>query len=384
MRPAAADRPKVLLVDDDPPVLDGLRRQVRQHFAVSTATDGPTALDLLAAEDFAVVLSDMRMPGMDGAQLLARFRQAAPDTVRMLLTGQADMDAAVSAINDGQIFRFLTKPCPPELLLSALQDGAKLHRLAVAERDLLDKTLRGAVQALCDALALAQPQAFARAQRIARTVRELAAELGVGDRWEVDLAAMLAQLGAVSLPPGVLDKLDRGLPLAEEERPMVARVPALSAQIVAAIPRLEHLAAAIGNQGVLPDPRTACPDTDPALDLIPRMLKVAADFDFLTCGRLPAATAIRQLRDREGSYDPKVLAALELSQREEDDTEAPVEIPLEELTPGMIIAVDILTDRGALLVGRGTVATEAMVRRLRNHCDSEAVSARLLVFNTRV
>src|SRR6201999_3375578 len=99
---------KILLVDDDSNILDGYRRSLGREFDLDTALSGQSAL-VLAAEKgpFAVVVSDMRMPGMDGVELLTAFRSKWPDTVRVMLTGNADRDTAVHAINEGSIFRFL-------------------------------------------------------------------------------------------------------------------------------------------------------------------------------------------------------------------------------------------------------------------------------------
>ena len=106
-------RPKVLCVDDEPRVLEGLSLHLRRMYEVEVATSGNAGLAVLERDKtFAVVISDMRMPGMNGAVFLSRSREIAPDAVRMLLTGQTDMTSAVQAVNVGQIFKFLTKPCP--------------------------------------------------------------------------------------------------------------------------------------------------------------------------------------------------------------------------------------------------------------------------------
>ena len=110
---AAAQRPRVLCVDDEPQVLEGLALNLRRHYEVHVAGSGAEGLQRLEQDGpFAVVLSDMRMPGMTGAVFLAHVRQRAPDSVRLLLTGHAELDAAIAAINTGHIFRFLAKPCP--------------------------------------------------------------------------------------------------------------------------------------------------------------------------------------------------------------------------------------------------------------------------------
>jgi DNA-binding NtrC family response regulator len=147
---------EILCVDDDPLVLDGLRRQLRGHYEVVPATSGDEALRLLAeGRSFPVIVSDMRMPGMNGAALLSRTRELAPDMVRVLLTGHSDVHDTVAAVNEGNIFRFLLKPASQDSLLAALRDAAALHRTLVSERQLLQETLRGSLAALMEVLALA-------------------------------------------------------------------------------------------------------------------------------------------------------------------------------------------------------------------------------------
>jgi len=375
-------RPRVLLVDDEPAVLDGLRRQLRRDYAITIATGGAEALQLLEGElPFAVVVSDMRMPGMDGATLLAHMRERAPSTVRMLLTGHADIDAAISAINNGQIFRFLTKPCTPDMLQGALEDAAELNRLVTAEKELLEKTLRGAVQALIDTLSLAHPKAFSRAVRIARTVSELAEALHLEDRWEVEITAMLSQLGAVSLPPSVLDKLNAGMPLDSDEKDVVKRVPLVSEQLLAAIPRLERVVTAVGMQRVRYDGLGGAAGGPKGRDipLAARMLRLAVDFDALASRRVPALTAISQMRGNQGAYDPDLLDALAGLFTVGGDEDDRVEVTLDRMQPGMVLMDDVLSRRGTLLLGRGSVVTSALLERLRNHVEREGISGSIVV-----
>src|SRR6266545_290994 len=119
-------RPRILCVDDEPNVLEGLSLHLRRRHEVWTATSGADALALLARDGPPeVIISDMRMPGMDGAVFLSKARQLYPETVRLLLTGQTDLMSAVSAVNQGQIFRFLTKPCAPADMLAAVASAVE-------------------------------------------------------------------------------------------------------------------------------------------------------------------------------------------------------------------------------------------------------------------
>jgi len=149
---------KILLVDDDANILDGYRRSLSREFLMETAMGGPQALKLVTGNGpYAVVVSDMRMPGMDGIQLLSRIKAHSPDTVRIILTGNADMDVAVHAINEGNIFRFLNKPCDKEQMAKTLTAALLQYRLVTAERHLLEQTLSGTIQVLTDVLSLVIP-----------------------------------------------------------------------------------------------------------------------------------------------------------------------------------------------------------------------------------
>ena len=147
------------------------------------------------------------MPEMAGSVFLREARRCAPTAVRMLLTGYADSDAAAQAVNDGQIFRFLTKPCDRDELKRACAGALAQHRALVAERELLEQTLHGAIKALTEVLALASPAAFGRSARLKELTGALARATGSGDAWEIEVASMLVHLGAVTLPDATAEKL---------------------------------------------------------------------------------------------------------------------------------------------------------------------------------
>lgn len=385
--PRTGALPRLLLVDDEVAVLDGLRRQLRGRFDISTATSADDALAAMAGSGtFAVVVSDMQMPGTDGASFLAEVRRQFPDTVRLLLTGQADMSSAIAAVNDGQVFRFLTKPCSPEQMLSTLADAVQHHRFVTLEKELLEQTLRGAVKSLIDVLALAHPEAFSRAVRISEIVTELAATMTGKRNWEVEVTGMLAQIGAVTLPVQVLQKMDRGQPLSAEERDMLARVPEVSQSLLASIPRLQGVVTALGQQRLRYDGAGRPPGAPAGQDipLVSRILRVATDFDTLRSQRVPALAAIERLRQARGAYDPAVLDAWQsLHIVDGDATDVPVEVSLADLRPGMTLMDDVVNGQGMLLLGRGSVVTETVVRRLENHIRQSGLQGSILVSQSR-
>ena len=176
---------RILYVDDEPNVLAACKRSLGRKLDITTATSGAEGLEIVRKEGpFAVVLSDMRMPHMDGVEFICAVRKQAPDTVCMMLTGNADQETAMNAINKGQIFRFLTKPCPQEDLSVALQAGIRQYRLITAEKELLNKTLMGSIRALSDVLGLVNPKAFARCSRIKLIVKALVEELKLEHAWQ--------------------------------------------------------------------------------------------------------------------------------------------------------------------------------------------------------
>src|SRR5689334_22713738 len=124
---------KILCVDDDPNILQGYKRAFRRDFEIHIAEGGIEGLAMIENEGpFAVVVSDMRMPVMDGIQFLIRVRELAPQSVRMMLTGNADQQTAIDAVNQGNIFRFMTKPCPPDVMATMLNAGIEQYRLITA------------------------------------------------------------------------------------------------------------------------------------------------------------------------------------------------------------------------------------------------------------
>jgi len=356
-------------VDDEPNVLEGLSLHLRRRYEVTTAKDGPTALEQLQKlGGSAVVISDMRMPGMDGATLLTRVRQEFPDAVRILLTGQADLTSSIKAVNEGQIFRYLTKPCPPPMLLAAVDAAAEMHRLVTSERVLLEQTLRGSIQALTEVLSLTNPLSFGRATRIKAQVSALATKLGIQERWQVEVAAMLSQLGCITLPPETVEKLYYGRALLEAEQKMVERLPEITERLLGSIPRLEVVRGILAAQSK-GHRRGDPPAPDPAAQFVRRgaqVLKVIDDLDMLEAQGTPVARAFDVMRGRADTYDPELLEAYAQLRGGAGTREDIRELPFAHLRVGMAFAEDVVLRSGTLLAARGFEVSESFLERARN------------------
>jgi len=238
-----ASNRRVLCVDDEPLVLEGLERTLFDHFEVTTESSPAAALLLLSnGPPFAVILSDMRMPVMDGATLLAKARELSPYTSRILLTGHSELEAAAAAVNQGQILRFLSKPCQPEVLIGAIEAGAEQHRLVTAERQLLEQTLTGSVRLLTEVLSLFAPGLFSRTQRIRSLVSHMANRSHLDDPWRFEVAALLCMLGCVGLPDATLERVLTRRPLGAVEQRAYDEHPHSAYRLLSGIPRFEEVA----------------------------------------------------------------------------------------------------------------------------------------------
>jgi response regulator RpfG family c-di-GMP phosphodiesterase len=357
----------ILCVDDDANLLDGLKRQLRKQFTLETALSGEAGLVVLKEQGpAAVVVSDMRMPGMNGARFLAQVRALAPDTVRILLTGQTDIQDAIAAVNEGNIFRFLTKPCPPEVLASALQAALQQYHLITAERTLLEQTLRGSVKVLTDVLGLINPVAFGRATRLKRYVLHIARHLELSDVWRFELAAMLCQLGCVTLPAEILDKVNAGQPLTVEEQRMYANHPAVGHELIRHIPRLEAVAEMIAHQQK-PYTHGGALQTVQERDEVmmgAHILRVVLDFDRLVSLGMSHHDAVVELLQQPDIYG--IVAALQDMELEEAEAVAQL-LTVRDLYPGMVLDENIRTKAGLLVIARGHEVTYAMMERLRSY-----------------
>ena len=375
-----AGKPRVLCVDDELQVLEGLVLNLRRRFDVHTAPGPNEGLAALSAMPggFAVVVSDMRMPSMTGAVFLSHVRQRWPDTTRLLLTGHAEIEAAIAAVNEGQIFRFLNKPCSADRLIEAVDAGVEQYRLIKAERVLLEQTLHGSIKALTDILSIQNPLVFGRATRAKAHVAALLDALGIADRWAVEVAAMLSPIGTVTLPPETAESLYEGKTLSVAEQAMVKRVPAVTDQLLANIPRLEPVREILMAKELRFDGEGGGKKGS-EIPVGARMLKIALDFDQLDAQGVPAAIALETLRGRKGLYDPDLIKTFGNILGSSRAQFVIQELPLGRLRPGMVFVDDVRTVQGGLLVARGHEITLSLIERIRNFSRNVSVKEPLRV-----
>jgi response regulator RpfG family c-di-GMP phosphodiesterase len=373
-----ADLPYVLCVDDEPQILQGLMLHLRRQYKVVTAEGAAAALKLVAESNPpAVVVSDMRMPGMDGAALLKRMLELHPESTRILLTGEPSRDSAATAVNEGQIFRFLTKPCSPDDLRAAVEAGMVQHRLVTAEKVLMQETLIGCINALIDVLAMTNPVAFGRTSRVKRMVIELAAALGLTEFWQLEAAAMLSQIGYISLPPELVEKLYYGKRLTADERALADAAPRVAQTLLGRIPRIETVMdiLTVSQDGKAGD------GTDGLVKSGADILRLVLAYDALIVAGQSTNTALQGLRARADVYGALLTERLAGVIGDQPQNQEVFEVPVAAVKPGMVILDDLRTTVGTLLVPKGFEVTNAFLERKRNF-DATVLQTKVRVMGT--
>lgn len=374
---------KILLVDDEPNVLQAYRRVLRRDFNIFTADSGKQGIDLIEREgEFAVIVSDMRMPEMNGIEFLTKTQELYPNSIRIMLTGDAGQQTAMDAVNEGKIFRFLTKPCSLEILSNTLFTCLKQFRLIKAEKQLLEETLTKSLQVLVDILALTNPTAFSRSTRVKRLAKNIANRLGLANTWEIEIAAMLSQIGCITVPENILKKINSCKQLSEAELRLYNQHPNVGYDLITRIPRMGDIAQIIAHQNVrfVDEKATkSCLENTVSNRLNTRVIKMVLDYDkLLEFGNTPL-DAYNQLLEREGWYDPMLTSVLREFIDEKVEEYINIETDISHLKPGMIFDEPLFSSNGDLFIEKGQEITFSLILRLHNFVDAGIIKDKFQV-----
>ncbi|MBT8138734.1 MAG: response regulator [Gammaproteobacteria bacterium] len=369
---------RILFVDDEPKILEAYRRTLRKNFTVLPAEGGKQALEILQAEtDIPVVVSDMQMPEMNGVEFLTRVKEQYPDIIRVMLTGNADQQTAIDAINTSDVHHFLNKPCPPDKMINVLEKSVRSYYSQHAEKELLDKTLRGSISSLSEVLSLARPNVFGRISQIKSYVQACAVQLGIEYDWSLESVAILSQIGLVSLPESIVERVLKGNPLPEEEQKMFDAHPSTAADIICKIPRMEEVANSIRQQNRDFD-ASVKPGDKNEIPFAARVIRPVIDLVNAQSIGLSGSEAMSRIESSDKSYDPEILSAL-LHIITENEKGTVIDMNITALAPGAIIAQDIHTFSGALLIEKGQEIGPSMLARLLNFWHNDEIPEKLCV-----
>ena len=364
----------VLFVDDDANILASYQRSLRKQFAITTAVSGEEALQTIrSGGPFAVIVADMQMPGMNGLELLIKVQQLVPDPVRIMLTGNADQKTAVEAVNQGHVFRFLNKPCEPDILAQAIASGIQHYLLVLAERELLEKTLSATLKLLTEILANLEPESFGRSQKVRDYAKAFGNTFQSNQTWALEAAAMLSRIGFITLPGSVIESIRSRRDLTGPEQQMLSELPRMGYNLLANIPRLGPVAEIVLYQNKNFD-GSGFPVDNEAGDSIPigaRILRVLVDLVHLEEEGIPTAKALELLPKRKGCYDPAVLDAafacfdVYLASPASAETTSQA-LRLADLRAGHVLLSNVETSEGMLIVTSGTEITAVLLQKLHN------------------
>lgn len=399
-------KPKVLLVDDEIDVLMAYGRNLRGKFDITTADSGESALKIMQGNNnFTTIVTDFNMPAMNGVELLKKARELNPDTTRILITGYADLNTSINAVNQGAVYRFLTKPIPTADLIRNIEEAVEYNRLINAEKELLDKTLKGTIRALADILSFTNPAIFKQKREELRLARKTAEYLGLRNLWEIEIALMLAPIGAVAVPDTVMEKKQSGKLLSESETQIYNSIPTVSSSIISKIPRLEKVSQIVMYQfhDFLSGFENQPSEQDLEIRTLANLIRSVNEITALFRKNTPPIDALHMLQESK-SYSADVLKALEKavidlknevfvasasdklkkSYAQGDSAPAPAGVPFQcnvtELQSGWILLEPIKDFTGKVILNKGYEITDLIKQKLINLTRVTMISEPIKVY----
>jgi len=358
--------PKVLFVDDQDEVLEDIKVQVSDVCDPYGATTSEEGLEIFENEGpFTVVVSDQILPGVDGSDFLAQVVRRDPHVSTMLLTGHANYADAMTAVNDGHVFRLLEKPYSPAALREAIVAGARQRQLVESERVLLHETLIGAVNALTETLATVKPRFFGRAQRVKRLSGEVARYLDFPHPWQVETAAVFSQMASITLPEEEAENVFLRKHLRPQIVKLVERFPEVIDHLLGNIPRLEEvreiLDCLFGNP--LPYQKPGKEEIYQAFEI----LDAALEYDYLEVEGHDSEVILGTLQAGSKDFNQDVIEAITKLQKKSKIRYLVNELPLDDLRVGMRLAEDLRLDTAMLVAPKGTDISRHFLQVLHNY-----------------
>jgi response regulator RpfG family c-di-GMP phosphodiesterase len=427
---------KVLLVDDEENVLNSLIRLLRkENYEVFTATSGSAGLDIIKGQNISVILSDQGMPGMMGTDFLNKVKEESPSTIRIMLTGQADIKAAMEAINKGEVYRFITKPWNDNEILMTIKQALHQYELVeenkrlnlqireqneqlknlnqnleqkVKERtaeiqkmykelNILHKQLKesfvDSVKMFADLLELYDSYSAGHSKRVAVISSAVAKHYDLNDDELLDLefAALLHDIGKIGIPSDIAKKDPYSLSQFEQQH--YEQHPALGQICIHGIEKLQKAGVLIRHHHESFN-GTGFPDglRGENIPLGSRIMAVADAYDKLKNSRQLSKAHTEEsiysyLKKNKGvGFDPSVVEITtefltDRSSQREDSIEA--EISISELTEGMILSKDVCSSQGVLLVPKGETVKRSYLEKLSNYAKIDARLKRVFVYKPK-
>ncbi|MDG1132046.1 MAG: response regulator [Opitutales bacterium] len=358
-------KPKVLFVDDEEAILKAFKLNLGRKYSVFIAESGSEGLRIIEEDGpFKVIVSDFSMPGMNGADFLEKVREQNKEVVTMLLTGQANFDDLCDVVRRGEIFRLLGKPCSPEALDENLQQALRQHQLICAEKELLEKTLNGAIGAITSLLSAANPLFFGRAQRVKSLAIEVARELKIDHGWRLQVAADFCYLGYLTLPHDSQQNVYDGGELTPEMQKVVVSFPTFVSNLLKDIPRLNRIRKIIefiqadfeDNTGEFHVERR-----------IASIIRLAQEYDKYETKGCSKGEIFENLRILGTIFLPGSLDALANTRELHGGFMEPSKVSPANLKPGMRLMEELVLSDGKMLAPLGSIVSLSFIQMVQSH-----------------
>jgi response regulator RpfG family c-di-GMP phosphodiesterase len=383
---------RVLYVDDEESLLAAFSSLLRREHVEVTTLNTPQEIETILHRDgpFAMVFSDLRMPGMDGVAVLEQVSKMHPQTIRVLVTGFADHESTIRAINDGGIQRYIPKPWDDKSIRALVREGIRSHNLEShnvhlmeelktrneAMKELLQGTLAGSTRILSDLVGHVNPEAAAQVDRIRRagkTVLGMIPNVGSVERWEALRAFDLFNLGIAALPAWILVGLAKHGLASMERFPHATTHNLLASDMLKEIPRFEGVARIIRLQqkdynGSGPPATDAVAGVE--IPLGARILHVLLDLDRQSTKHFRGRAVLEQMARHPEKYDVSIIRTLLEGKSASQSSAVSSVHSLDELQTGALLLDDVVTGDGQVLLRKGMTISDGalvMIRQWARH-----------------
>ncbi|MFC1606463.1 response regulator [Candidatus Latescibacterota bacterium] len=360
----------ILVVDDTVENIDVLNGILKEDYKIKVALNGEKALKIAESKEPPdLILLDVMMPDMDGYEVCVRLKSnsATAKIPVIFVTAKTEVEDETMGFELGAV-DYITKPVSPPTVQARVKTHIELFNSRNSIEQMLSKTLMGSIKLLSDILALANPQAFSQASRLKRYARDIAAYLKLSEVWKYEMAALLSQIGCVTIPHDILEKILADEKLTIKEKEMYKTIPVIGQDLLDNIPRLNLLAKMIGQQQETLSTVKAAEDVikwDPIV-LGGQILKVAIEYDKLISVGVAPRMAIIEMKNRGGIYPPVLLNAI--SETQVDLVEVTdMSVKIDELRDGMILLDDIITTSDIKLFKSGSEVTSYMLKLIQRY-----------------
>lgn len=364
---------KILIVDDDPQILAMYPVRFNKVVDIITAERASIALDLLKQEKFAVFVVDYNLPEMNGLELIKQAQIISPDTISLILTGEANLDLAISAINQGNIFKFLVKPCSYKVMAAAFIDALKEYRTIRAKISKHKQNYTGVVAGFIHIIKLLKPSFLSTRKNLELYISAISANLSPDTINDFQLSVLLAALNFDTISPEISQKIQEGTTLNKEEALIASNIPKAMEMLLQKIPMLSKAKELI-RYSLKHFNGIGYPHDDLIEEAIPyeaRIINILLEITRQEANSIDFLNITKNMRDEPNKYDIDILNKVEewIKHAKYEQISATII----NLRIGDLLLDNISTNKGIILVSSGNKVTKSMIIKLQNHPEVEDI-----------